>query len=712
LPEYGFEAMGPFLISSALGFVGYQLAVWLFISEDRLFLKLGGSVINLTPEAAAWLRRVVGVLLVGLGLSLGLLFHKPFVAQESIFGGAVVLGFFYGPLLAVWINSLIAKDSNEEVSTGQYVAGIGLALLFLVGSVGNQAGDLIQGYARKVSKISIAGAEFTFDRKSSDVNPLGGSLPLSGAAPTYASSSGAIGLEYLSQLHAMIHRDIEYLKIFKETELRKDKSKQTFVDQKTDRQLFNDIETKKKNIDAVLDALDKAELFAKKTVKRPAACLVGWYSTTGDTSSVNKHLAALAEVFKRLPTIESGQPVEDLAAEFVEQSFLIGVDAVDSVPSLWLGDTCDDLLEEFCPAAFIFEKKNKLNDVGKKLDDETRKRDDSELRACLKQLQTTVKANNRPPIFAELQHDIEPDLTNFVQGRGWEARPYFALGYASILSQLGQNQAASAVLDGWINTRFTHPNPVWITAADWFDVRARAILANFLEDWIRKEGPLAPTALRNEHIANLESLRSDLRSHLLDVDFFQEIEATLAKPPPEELVDRLKEPMFCHSRDPDSDNWQRLFESYITGELTYLKALMSHPNYADQFSERATAVATRLAGMDLSCIPRVPDQSADLVHRRARTFYAQILDAFGDNAYQYSASRWTTETVSERQKRLSDALHAVEFGLNLINGVALNDRERKGSSFLRRIEPSDAVDAEEKLKLTEKKLKMMKDYQQ
>ena len=157
--EFRIKVMVSFLISSAIGFTIYQLAAWALLSEDRLFFRVGNSVINLAPEAATWLRRLLVVLLVGVGLTLVIWLHRPFAFPDDALGGAVILGFFYGPLLAIWINTLLAKPSKESPSIGQYVAGAGLALLFLVGSVGDQMGALILGYARQISKISFGGAE-------------------------------------------------------------------------------------------------------------------------------------------------------------------------------------------------------------------------------------------------------------------------------------------------------------------------------------------------------------------------------------------------------------------------------------------------------------------------------------------------------------------------------------------------------------------------
>jgi hypothetical protein len=675
--------MGSFLISSALGFTIYQFVAWAFISDDRSNLRIGKFVVILTPKAVAWFGRMVGVVLIGLILCFGIWLHRPFIDLQETLGGTVILGFFFGPLLAIWTNTLLAKPSGEVLSTGEYVTGAALALLFLVGSVGAPAGDLLREYLHKITKISIGGAELNFTQKSSEANPLGGSLPLSGTAPTYASSSGAIGLEYLNELGSMIRRDREYLELFGKNEIAEDKSKLPRFDPVEDQKLRNAIKRKQETIEALLAVLHKSEAFVDKTIKRPVACLLKWYLTTGDAESVNRHIAGLADVFKRLPTIESGQPVDELAEEFVRQSFLIAADAVASVPSFMLLSKCDDVLQEFCPSAFR----------------EKPKRDDDELTGCLKELQFAARKNIRLPVFTELQQTMQPDLADFVKDRGWEARPYFVLGYASILSQLGQNQAASALLDSWVHPPDLHTKPVWDTAVYWFNVRVRSILVNFLEDWLTKEGQAAPTALRNEHIANLDSLRSDLKARLSRVDFFQKISSTLDQQSFEKQSDRLKEPVSCYSRDPDSDLWRRIFETYVTAELTYLKAVMSHPNYAGQFSNQATMVAARLAGMDLGCIPRLAN-SDNLFHPRAKTFYAKILDAFGTNVALYTVTHRRSDSVEAHKKRLSQALPLIEFASNMIGDVARNERDRNGRPFLERIAAGDAAEVEEKLKMT------------
>jgi len=92
---------------------------------------------------------------------------------------------------------------------------------------------------------------------------------------------------------------------------------------------------------------------------------------------------------------------------------------------------------------------------------------------------------------------------------------------------------------------------------------------------------------------------------------------------------------------------------------------------------------------------------------RARTFYTQILNAYGTNAYRYSDAHKGSESETVRKQRLSQAIHAVEFGQNLISDVARKERDRNGSPFLKRIQASDAVEAEENLKATDRKLKKM-----
>ncbi|MGY2902851.1 hypothetical protein [Bradyrhizobium sp. URHC0002] len=710
--------MVAFLISSAIGFTVYQLVAWALVSRDGSSLNFGDSQLELSPNAATWLRRIVAVVLIGVGLWLIFWLHRLFGLRSESPGGAVLLGFVYGPLLAIWINTLVATPPDDGPSAGQYVAGAGLVLLFLVGSVGESAEQLIKEYARRINKISVGGAELSFVQKNSDKGSLGGSLSLSGITPTYASSTGAVGLDYLDRLAKMIERDIEYLEVFREAELQREKAKRTGADPAADRELAIKIEEKKKETQEVLISLRTAKAFAEMTIKPPAACLVGWYTVTGDVDSINRHMAALANVFKRLPTIESGHPVEQLAEEFIDRSFIIVRDAVASVPSYLLADKCDALLYQFCPSAFRSVSAKKLNDVGLYKEETKRERNDDPRASgdCLREIQSAVLQKRKVPVFETLQRELEPALADFVKSRGWQARPYFALGYASILSQLEQNLAASALLDNWIHMRSQRPErpmPVWETAADWFDLRVRSILVNFLEVWLKKEGASAPTAVRDEHIANLDIVRLDLKSRLEQVDFFQDVVASIGAPPANNwqdkfrLDDRTRDPASCFSKDPYLDRWQRLFETYVTAELTYLNAILSHPDYSDRFSEQATTAAAALAGMNLSCIPRDREWEKGLVHPRARTYYAQALDAFGTNAYLYSDSHREFESASVRQQRLEGAIHAVEFGLNLIREISRKARDRNGMSFLQRIEASDAVEVEEKLKATAKKLKRM-----
>ena len=325
-----------------------------------------------------------------------------------------------------------------------------------------------------------------------------------------------------------------------EAELQRQKAKRSSADPEADRLLVGKIEEKKTEIHAVLGRLRRAKSFAEMTIKPSTACLVGWYSATSDADTINRHMAALADVFKRLPMIESGHPVERVAEEFINRSFYIVRDAVASVPGYLLTNSCDALLYQFCPTVFRSVAARKLNDLGSRREDMKPERND-DLQApgnCLRGIDAAMHQEPKHPVFKSLQRELEPFLADFVESRGWQARPYFALGYASILSQLGQNLAASAVLDNWIHMRSQRPEPVWDTAADWFDLRVRSILVNFLEIWLKKEGASAPTAVRDEHIANLDILRLDIKSRLEQVDFFREAAASIGATPTNSWPDK------------------------------------------------------------------------------------------------------------------------------------------------------------------------------
>ena len=127
--------------------------------------------------------------------------------------------------------------------------------------------------------------------------------------------------------------------------------------------------------------------------------------------------------------------------------------------------------------------------------------------------------------------------------------------------------------------------------------------------------------------------------------------------------------------------------------------ILNHPEYQKRYVESASREAQKLANLQVSCLlGHDRDTSRDL----ANVTYAQILEAFSRNALFNSQARKRTDSEEVRAKRLSEADRTAQFGLEVIHVVAEKARDRHSMPFNRRIEPSDAVEAEEQLTATQK----------
>ena len=98
---------------------------------------------------------------------------------------------------------------------------------------------------------------------------------------------------------------------------------------------------------------------------------------------------------------------------------------VASVPSALIGNRCNKLLEQFCPTDLTSQNRQPL-------------------RGCLdNSLDAAAETSGSSlPRVENLRKSIAQGLQEFVDTDGIEGRPYFVVGYASILTQLGNIRRA------------------------------------------------------------------------------------------------------------------------------------------------------------------------------------------------------------------------------------------------------------------------------
>jgi hypothetical protein len=669
-----------FLLSGTLGFIVYQCLAWANVPAGKPGFYVGGSKVEFSAEAATWARRGLRLAIAVLILGAIILMNRPFIAPDVVAKSevAIMMGAFWGPLFAIWINAVIANAPGANLTRGQFVAGIGLALIFLIGSVGNETGSLLREYAKKISNLKIAGAEVSFSDRLRAGSPGAGAAPPSPGKPLV---SGSAGLTYFADLDDTIARDTVYLDLFRRLELRDiaDELARLYktIDDDHRRRLAEKADLTNALWTKTQATLQTAKNFAINTVIKPANCLVGWYEVTGDSDSANRHLASYGDLFRRLQAVDlkqhddSEQQIKQIAVGLLRTSINIGSDALVSIPGYLGRDKCNDLLGLFCP--------DELNNADRK-----------PLRDCLQKSLAAAELDTKTPSpeIDKLREATVGGLQNFLQSDGVEGRPYFVIGYASILAQLTQYTAAGAVLDGWLQRRSKRTSAEsWPLADDWFDIRVRSTLAAYMEEWIRKQGSTPPTKVLDVHIENLNRLLDYLQTRLSRTAFFAKIDAALQN----QKETELKWPGKCKSSEPELEIWRRLFETYVSLQLTRVQAALLHFNYR-QFSDETTGELTRLASIDLSCIPEMAS---------AEIYAAQIMESFARNAMMYANAHSGPEHEEANKKRLSGAIEVAEFGTKLLDDAAKNQTpEAPDGSFLKRIEASELDATKEKLAAT------------
>jgi hypothetical protein len=672
--------MTAFLLSGMLSFIVYQCLAWAHVPRGKPSLNIGQVKVEFSASAAIWARRSLRLVIAVLILGALFLLDQPLLAPGAVAKSqvALLLGAFWGPLFAIWINAVIANAAGANLTRGQFIAGIGLALLFLIGSFGNETGSVLKQYARKINNLKFAGAEVSFSDKSKAGSPGAGAV----ASPGKPLVSGSAGLTYFAGLGDMIGRDENYLDLLRRLELADLTQEQSAAttDDTRRRQLNELITLNQTQWEKTRVTLETARNFANQTVTKPLNCLLGWYEVTGDAGSINGHLASYGHLFQRIQAIDTRQQVDDIADGLVRVSAQIGVDMASSVPAALIGDRCNPLIAQFCP------------------DDLASKNRQSLLGCLQKSLDATTSGAEPVPSVENLRQATADGLQRFVDSDGIGGRPYFVSGYASILAQLGQYTAAGAVLDGWLQRRahITSGESRWALAEDWFNIRARTMLAAYMEEWVRNFGAQPPTNVLDEHIKNLDVAREYFDLQLRRTSFFKKLADDLEK---QEKFSYIK-PERCKSKDPDIATWRLLFETYVTLELTRVQATLLHFDYEEKFAEETTKEATKLASMDLSCISD---------HVEAEVYAAQILEAFGRNAMMYTETLGQSDSDDANAARLAEAVSAARHGQALLKdakGITDASEEKKPDpDFLTRIETSEIEATQEKLNATISSLK-------
>jgi len=673
--------MTAFILSSAIAFALYELLAFARWPPAETRFHFYRATLVLTRAAARTARKVIRTFLVLSLLLFVLTIHNiatPFDALTR-YEVNIVFGFVFGPLFAIWVNSIVIHSADTDLSRNQILAAIALVILFFLGATGDETSKLLGRYARNLSSVKLAGAELSFaPRERNDRDRLS-ATPISGTSGTYVTG-GSQGLQYLAALDGIIDRDRDYLT-------------KAFIPGMPA---------------SLVEDLDNSRKFTADSIAPPLRCLVAWFQQTGDSRPVDRHLMTYADAFRQLEALNSQigasagpldanaeERVRDIVTDFVHSGLTMALDIALSTTQGDVLKACEPWFKAYCPP----DDTSAASGGGPAKD--------VPLRTCLRdglaqfalpsaQPKTGKVGARISSLATGLGRFIKPPST--VDTRGLEMLPYFAIARASLMAQLGQYEAAATILDDWLRLRRDQlartekqgefkSTPGLAVKDSWFALRVRSMLVAYVEEWLDDEDTRPATIVETEHLKNLQATRDGFKSLLLKADFFLQIDkACRSKCEPV-----FKRPEQCNSEEPSERLvlWRKLYSSYITMEYTYVHRAIRHPDYRAKFAETVNDEARRLASFDLSCGTDQPKPEA---------VYGQALLGFAENAVAYSLTRAGIDNAETQTKRLNEAERAVKFGLEIVEQPATEDQERGDKRYLDRIAPSFVVLVQENLR--------------
>jgi hypothetical protein len=704
--------MTAFLLFAAIAFLVYEFIAFAQLPRSGVSpLRFGGLTINFdAPTARRW-RLGLRILTFFLVLIAILLLHEfgPEATLNRIRANSatIILGLFFGALFAMWINSVFTHSPGTALTKGQIVAGVGLIVLFIVGSVGNELGTLIERLARKasVSNIKIGGTEITFTQTARKtgaeslavVSSSGGSFGLRVIGSSY-------GLDGLADLSEAINRDCGYIGLFEGTF--KDCSGSSPIQKK----------------------LSSAKRFAKLGVSDYARCLNGIYAETADLEFVNERLEPLAPLLRELvgPNFDKQIFLDHAILALYPETVRLTAYVLSAPPKLESKLTdCGSTLMLLCTEApadpqnwpeskaageWLLEEKNEKNAGLVAARDQCR--DDAV--GLVRKFPRDAPASGR--LFDGFYKNLRPQLEQHLED-DFRDRPYAAVAYADLMAHLDHHSAALQVLFQWLGSsdQRKHENPLQNTSdfqpskihVAWFEVRARSTIAFFMEEWIRRKEPSVPTALREEHIDNLGKLLElithikmsdaalaalDRRRHDLLKDEFRAI--------------RVEAPSDCPR--PDARE-QQLIHVYLSDKLVLINNALHHPKYDVDLAEDTRTQLERVMNADMSCILRRTGTSGEAydgyiaLRAEALDYEAQILRREAMKKRYEAINDWRDKDRDEILKTTLDTLYLAQSAATLGKKSIeqryheLRGQRKRATNFIERVSPSGIIDRYELL---------------
>jgi hypothetical protein len=609
-----------------------------------------------------------------------------------------LFGLIFGPVFAIWLGGIF-HNPGEKFSVMQAVQGSILVVLFVVGLLGAETARLAEHYSRRISKVGVGGAEIAFADLGQGRRDSGNRVSTT-PPPGYKSGAGtpnsSQALGYLAQLDDLIERDCWFVAM-------------------ADGPL---------NKNCVPNALnpanawnvDDAVKFAGLSISSYARCLGGVFDTTLDDGTVVEYLRPLAVRFQELSDPSNIDPMfvkravdTHLAQTRKLLTHLFPVFLSENKPSVDLPvrKSCATLVRSVCDEFYPFDWPDVIEldpdvkpDKGSKLAHQkaekwvSLKQSQPLLRRCWKRLQKLPKTLPETG-FA---HHLEERFKAFYlrsKDTSFESRPYVAIAHASLMVQLGQQEAGISRLYEWVDKyeRDNNLDGPQIVALGknaykvWYAIRARSLLFTYMDRWLSHLDEKTPDIVRDLHLANLQRYLELLRLFPPAVQVLKKLDVKKYDLEAAKYTTVATDFPACEY---DGDYETAIILSHLaTGNLFAYHALR-HRKY-DDYSSHVRKIVRDAMNVDTSCIAaKYSPEDATALRSEALELQAEIL-------MHDAEKQKTADDRASAANTLKSAEAAVNLALQIISKSADADIDSKKQStrFVEKISATKVLIARE-----------------
>jgi hypothetical protein len=585
---------------------------------------------------------------------------------------------FFGSLVGILVGNLvnrIVRGKNYELKPRDRLE---MFLIFILFILGIGAEELIQSYARRISKISIgATSEISFTEGPSKSGRASAEQPGNAAqraggvkSADYLPESGSTALDNLSNLSSTVKADRQYLHALLKYEDRKAGFSQVYA------------------------AHDSFGTFSENLISPVTSCIGGLFARTADQISLKNDFTSLADKFRRIAEIDADKRLSeaisllasepfDLAKEFRKRGGLallksgkkLNEDEANFVKS------CGPLMASLC-----LDSENWVYDNPEWF----KERQDS-LYYCMDNITNESDlAKTYPNTYRTL---LELTIKSLKDS---DPLPYFAMTRAGLFAQLGYYDAAALALHNWINKEDPKDSRKKLDLpTTWYVMRARVTLGIYIEEWIRSRGDTTPLALRQYHIDNLARVIAGMKE-LKGVAHVEKMSDDYTLTVGTLGAFQRGDDGICPLAEDEQASLGKLFETYVSALTTFIDNALKHPIFSRTNATIIAGHAQQLRKISLKCV-------ASDAREEAR---AEMLDRYVRNHINLAVNTAALKGSDAVRQQLREAGHILRLAIQLIDRKQKQDRATKEqeSDFRKQIATSNVIELYESLLATQGRL--------